>query len=287
MYYGLTLPNTGIYGDARTLANLASLAEEAGWDGFFLWDTLHYAAEGKNVCDPWIALAAMIMQTRQIKIGTMVAAPTRRRPWKMARETTTLDHLSNGRFILGIGAGDESDRGFADFGEEIDAKKRARLLDESLEILQGLWSGQPFSYSGEYYQIKETTFLPPPVQTPRIPVWVGGFWPRKGPMRRAARWDGVSPIALQHDGTMADLTPAEVHLLKTFMNENRTDTSPFDIVIGGSVFKAVHDEQAQATLKAYADAGATWYIESIWPQHDFDSVRTSIQQGPPQNSSAC
>ncbi len=281
MRYGLTLPNVGMYGDARTLADLASLAEEAGWDGFFLWDTIHYQAEGKAVCDPWIALAAIAIKTERIKIGTMVAAPTRRRPWKMARETITLDHLSNGRFILGVGAGDGSDRGFTDFGEERDVRKRARLLDESLVILQGLWSGQPFSYSGEYYHIKEITFLPPPVQTPRIPIWIGGIWPRKGPMSRAARFDGVNAITIRDDNTFADLTPAEIHQLKLFMDEYRTTIAPFDIVIGGRVFDAVHDEQARAMLKAYAAAGTTWCLESIWPQSNFDSLRASIRQGPP------
>ena len=281
MQYGLTLPNVGMYGDARTLSDLASLAEEAGWDGFFLWDTIHFQAEEKAVCDPWIALAAIAMRTERIKIGTMVAAPTRRRPWKMARETITLDHLSHGRFILGVGAGDGSDRGFSDFGEERDGKKRAKLLDESLEILQGLWSGRPFSYSGECYHVKEITFLPPPVQTPRIPIWIGGLWPRKGPMSRAARFDGINAFTRRDDGTFADLTPAEIHQLKRFMDERRTAPAPFDIVTGGRVFDAVHDEQARAMLRAYAAAGATWCLENIWPQRDVDGLRASIQQGPP------
>jgi alkanesulfonate monooxygenase SsuD/methylene tetrahydromethanopterin reductase-like flavin-dependent oxidoreductase (luciferase family) len=281
MLYGLILPNVGTYGDARTLANLARLAEEAGWDSFFLWDTLHYHAEEKAVCDPWIALAAIAMQTERIKIGTMVATPTRRRPWKLARETVSLDHLSNGRFILGIGAGDGSDKGFTHFGEETDAGKKAKLLDESLEILQGLWRGEPFSYDGEHYHISEITFLPPPIQTPRIPVWIGGIWPRKGPMLRAARWDGVNALTLQNDGTLAHLTPTEIHKLKAFMHEHHTDASPFDIVVGGDVFDAASNETARATLKAYIEAGATWCMESIWPQREIDDLRASIQQGPP------
>ena len=282
MQYGLTLPNVGMYGDACTLSDLARLAEEAGWDGFFLWDTLHFQAEKKAVCDPWIALAAIAMRTERIKIGTMVAALTRRRPWKMARETITLDHLSHGRFILGVGAGDGSDRGFTDFGEERDVRKRAKLLDESLEILQGLWSGRPFSYSGECYHVKEITFLPPPVQTPRIPIWIGGLWPREGPISRAARFDGINAFTKRNDGTFADLTPDEIHQLKRFMDERRTAPAPFDIVTGGRVFDAVHDEQARALLRAYAAAGATWCLENIWPQRDVDGVHASIQHGPPQ-----
>jgi alkanesulfonate monooxygenase SsuD/methylene tetrahydromethanopterin reductase-like flavin-dependent oxidoreductase (luciferase family) len=280
--YGVTLPNMGRYSDARTLSDLARVAEEAGWDGFFLWDTLHYQAEEQPVCDPWIALAAIAMRTERIKIGTMVAAPTRRRPWKLARETVTLDHLSQGRLILGVGAGDGSDRGFTYFGEERDARQRAKVLDESLAILQGLWSGQPFSYSGEYYHIQEITFLPPPVQVPRIPIWIGGMWPRKGPMSRAAHLDGINAFTKRDDGTFGDLTPAEIQHLKRFMEEHRTTPTPFDIVTGGRVFDAVHDEQARALLRAHAAAGTTWCLENIWPQRDFDGVRASIQQGPPQ-----
>lgn len=280
MKYGLVIPNVGMYSDARSLADLAHLAEKAGWDGVFLWDTIHYLAEDKGVSDPWIALAAIAMLTQRISIGTQVAVPPRRRPWKMARETVTLDHLSNGRFILGVGAGDDADKGFGAFGEEMDAKKRGRMLDESLEILQGLWSGKPFSYSGSSYHIEQTTFLPPPVQTPRIPIWVGGMWPRKKPMERAARFDGVSPLSIHDDGNM-ELTPAEISQLKTWIQERRPTGSPFDIVIGGPVFDAVHDEQARATLRANAEAGATWSLQRLWFEDDVNRVHASIQQGPP------
>ncbi len=248
MKYGVILPNVGRFGDARTLADLARLAEEAGWNGVFLWDTLHYQAEEQAVCDPWIALAAIAMQTARITIGTMVAAPTRRRPWKMARETVTLDHLSHGRLILGVGAGDGGDRGFTSFGEESDAKKRAKLLDESLAILQGLWSGQPFSFDGEYYHIQEITFLPAPIQMPRIPIWIAGIWPREGPMQRAAHLDGVNAITRRADNSSAPLTPAEIEQLKRFMEEHHTASTPFDIVTTGPVFDAVQDEHARCSV---------------------------------------
>ncbi len=282
MKFGLTLPNIGRYGDARVLSDLAGLAEEAGWDGVFLWDTLHYQAEEQPVCDSWMALAAIATRTERIKIGTLVAAPTRRRPWKLARETVTLDHLSRGRFILGVGIGDGDDRGFTAFGEESDAKQRAKLLDESLAILQGLWSGQPFSYSGEHYQVKEITFLPPPVQKPRIPIWMAGIWPRTGPMSRAARLDGINAFTKRDDGTFENLTPAEIQQLQRFIDEHRATPTPFDIVVTGRVFDAAHDEQARAKLSAYAAAGTTWFLESIWPQKDLEGVRAAIQQGPPQ-----
>lgn len=282
MRYGLTLPNMGIYSDVRKLAALASLAEEYGWDGFFLWDTMHYDAESQPVCDPWLALAVIAAQTARIKIGPLVAALTRRRPWKVARETVTLDHLSNGRLILGVGAGESGDRSFSAFGEMTDAKKRAMLFDESLTILQGLWSGQPFSHEGEQYHIQEITFLPRPLQTPRIPVWVSGTWPRKGPMARAARWDGVHATVKRADGSFTSLAPDEIGQLKALISTYRTTTSPFDIVVDGPLFAAQHDEQAQAKLQAYADAGVSWCLENIGPQRGFEDVRAAIRQGPPR-----
>jgi alkanesulfonate monooxygenase SsuD/methylene tetrahydromethanopterin reductase-like flavin-dependent oxidoreductase (luciferase family) len=203
MKYGLNLPNGGACGDARTLAEFAHLAEEAGWDGVFLEDYIVWQShQDVPTYDPWVALAAMALRTERIRLGTQVTPLPRRRPWKLARETVTLDHLSNGRLILGVGLGDPTDGNFNQFEEVTDLKARARMLDEALDVLVGLWSGEPFSYRGEYYHVDEITLLPRPVQTPRIPIWVGGGWPLKGPARRAARWDGACfykhpPAALQ------------------------------------------------------------------------------------------
>jgi alkanesulfonate monooxygenase SsuD/methylene tetrahydromethanopterin reductase-like flavin-dependent oxidoreductase (luciferase family) len=281
MRFGVTLPNVGMYGDARMLGEIASAAESAGWDGVFVWDTLHYDADENPVCDAWIALAAMAMRTERIKLGTMVAAPTRRRPWKVARETATLDHLSHGRFIFGVGAGDGNDRAFTHFGEERDVKERAKILDESLAVLQGLWSGRPFSYSGEHYRVEEITFLPPPIQTPRIPIWIAGMWPRIGPMTRASHFDGVTAFTKRDDGTSGDLTPAEIQQLKRFMEEHHTAPTSFDIVTGARVFDAVADESARELLRAYAAAGVTWCLEYVGLQSDVNDVRAAILHGPP------
>lgn len=277
MQYGLVFPNVGVYGDVHVLADLAYQAEQAGWDGVFLWDSMQVPTVSPT-SDPWIALAAVAMRTQRIKIGPQVAIPPRRRPWQLAREVVTLDHLSNGRLILGVGAGDsEGDRGFSIFGEEMDIKKRAEMLDESLAIWQGLWSGQPFSFSGKHYHFDEITFLPTPVQKPGIPIWVGWMGQRKKPMERSVRFDGASPIGL-HDYA---LTPEEIRALKQFVVERRTSTSPFDIVTPGPVFDAVHSDQARARLRAHAEAGATWSLQHIWPQNPVNSVRTSLLQGPP------
>ena len=285
MKYGLLFANFGIYGDVHLLADLAQQAEEAGWSGVFLMDTLCF--EDGPTCDPWIALAAMAMRTRRIALGLQVAALSRRRPWKLVREAVTLDHLSGGRLILGVGAGTAYDRGFAAFGEEMDAKKRAAMLDESLEILPGLWSGKPFSFQGEHYHIDPITFLPPPVQTPGIPLWIGGMELGKGLLgkgliERAARFDGV--VSFPTDGTYAKLTPEKIHQLKRLLDQQRTDSRPFDIIAGGPAFKAVHNQRARTRLQAYAEAGATWFMEFIWGVRNLKSVRTSIQQGPPSLS---
>src|SRR5579871_3965037 len=136
MKYGLELPNAGIGGDARTLGDLAALAEEAGWDGIFLEDYIVWQGHADvPTYDPWVALAAMALRTERIGLGTMVTPLARRRPWKVARETITLDHLSRGRLILGVGAGDVGDPGFGAVGEAMDPAQRARMLDEALDVL--------------------------------------------------------------------------------------------------------------------------------------------------------
>lgn len=280
MKYGLLFANFGNYGDVHLLADLAQQAEEAGWSGVFLMDTLCF--EDGPTCDPWIALAAMAMRTRRIALGLQVAALSRRRPWKLVREAVTLDHLSGGRLILGVGAGTAWDQGFAAFGEEMDAKKRAAMLDESLEILPGLWSGKPFRFQGEHYHIDPIAFLPPPVQTSGIPLWIGGMEFGKRLIERAARFDGVVPFPA--DGTYATLSPEKIHQVKRLLDQQRTDSRPFDIIAGGPAFEAVHNQHARTQLQAYAEAGATWFMEFIWGGRNLKSVRTSIQQGPPSLS---
>jgi alkanesulfonate monooxygenase SsuD/methylene tetrahydromethanopterin reductase-like flavin-dependent oxidoreductase (luciferase family) len=189
MLYGFVFP----FGDAPAAVEIAQEAEAAGWDGFFVWEPVWGV-------DPWVTLGAIAVRTERIRIGTMITPVSRRRPWKLAGETVTVDHLSNGRVILSVGLG-ALDTGFAEFGEEIDRKARAQLLDEGLDIITGLWSGQPFNYDGQYYTIRETTFqpAPPPVQKPRIPVWVVGAWPWPRSMQRAMRYDGILPAGLGAD----------------------------------------------------------------------------------------
>jgi hypothetical protein len=275
MKYGFVLP----YGDARTAAELAQEAEAAGWDGFFVWEPVWGI-------DAWVSLAAAAMLTSRIRLGTMLTPLSRMRPWKLASETATLDHLSNGRVILSVGLG-AVDTGFAEFGEVTDRKTRAELLDEGLDILTGLWRGQPFNYTGKHYRVAQTSFYPPPppVQQPRIPIWVVGAWPRKKSMQRVLRYDGLLPAKLNQDGTFAEITPADLQAMKDFIEANRTAATPFDIVMEG-VTPGDDPERAAAIVQNWAQAGATWWIEAMWgaPDEPVDTgaLLARLRQGPPE-----
>ena len=281
MQYGVNLPNGGAWGDARTLGELARLAEESGWDGVFLEEYIVWQGhQDVPTSDPWIALAAMAMQTSRVRLGTTITPLTRRRPWKVARETVTLDHLSNGRLILGVGLGDTGHdaASFASFGEVTDAKERAKILDEALDVLVGLWSGAPFSYAGKYYRVNQVTLSPRPVQTPRIPIWVGGGFPLKGPTQRALRWDG-SCMYKQTSGDWEDWTPEDVRALKALANQTRGTSPPFDIVLGGR-HRGDDWEKERALIRSLAETGATWWIEYIPPETGgLDAARACIARG--------
>jgi len=282
MQYGLSLPNGGPWGDARTLADLSQLAEDSGWDGVFLEDYIVWQSnQSLPTYDPWVALAAIAMGTKRIRIGTQVTALARRRPWKLARETVTLDHLSNGRLILGVGLGDTGesvlpDVSFSHFNEVKDARERAHMLDEALDVLAGLWSGESFGYEGQYYQVKEVTFLPRPMQSPRIPIWIGGGLPLKGPMRRAARWDGMCPY--RHGSHF--LMPDDIRALRDFVQEQRGSLEGYDIVVGGSP-RRPDWEQEREYIRSLAEAGITWWTEYIPPDSgDLETVRSFVKRGP-------
>ena len=275
MKYGLYLPNFGKETTAQALVDLAQEAEAYGWDGFYLWDHIHWSTPEAQVVDPWVALAAIAVKTERLRIGSTVTPIARRRPWKLARETVTLDHLSNGRFTLAVGLGDPAVEEFAHFGEPTDPRVRAEMLDEGLEVLDGLWRGKPFSYSGKHYQLSEGTFSPGTLQQPRIPVWVGGFWPNKRPFRRAARWDGVFPLV--HDRFVS---PEDIHDILAYIRPHRQAKTPFDMIVIGLT---VADDPATAARKTAA-AGATWWFEPLFGIVDsVEAMRVRICQGPPQH----
>ena len=285
MFHGIEFPAAGECGDPKTLAELARLAEEAGWDGVFLEDHVDYhndvyrSVPGAPTYDPWVALAAMAVQTEHVRLGTAITPLPRRRPWKLAREAVSLDHLSGGRLILGVGAGDVSDEGFTRFGEETDPKRRAESLDEGLEILSGLWSGRPFAYEGKHHSVEEVRFLPQPVQRPRIPIWVGGVWPRKGPLRRAGRWDGFIPYKrVENGGRQEDMTPDDVRRIRSAIGQQRGEPAPFDLVVGGEERREDWDEE-RSVIYALAEAGATWWLEWV-AAATFEEMRRAVARGP-------
>ena len=282
MKHAIHVHNQGVYADPRLVADLAREAEAAGWDGVFVSDHLQHRFRGapNPVSDPWIVLAAVALVTERVLIGPMVTPLPRRRPWQLAGEVVTLDRLSNGRVVLGVGSGIASS--FTPFGEATDAGVRARMLDESLDVLVGLWSGEPFSYRGEHYRVDDATFLPRPVQQPRVPIWVAGHWPHRAPFRRAAGWDGLfvdgpnvdwtkgESIAVDDLSAAVDFTLAERRALGL--------TGPFDVVIGGrTADPTTHADR----LAAWSAAGATWWVEAIYEGFDApDAARERIRRGP-------
>ena len=288
MKFGLTMPPFGPYADPNYLASIAQEAEQAGWDGFFIWDHVIYDHPYHPLVDPWIALAAIAAKTSQIRLGAMITSLARRHPWKVARETVSLDLLSKGRLLFGAGLGDPPERDFGTFNEPEDAKIRAARLDEGLTILDGLWSGQPFSFQGEHYIVKETVFLPTALQQPRIPVWIGGRWNNHAPMRRAARWDGFFPLKWR-----SMVSVDEWKDIRAYIQEHRTSDSSFDWVQGGSTPGDQPDQAAQI-VAPYQEVGVTWWVEQIDPwrfglgwddlmsPEVVESMNQRIRQGPPK-----
>jgi alkanesulfonate monooxygenase SsuD/methylene tetrahydromethanopterin reductase-like flavin-dependent oxidoreductase (luciferase family) len=283
--------NTSLYddfADPRAIAHLAREAEHAGWDGMFVWDHIATATSPSGISpqpeplgDPWIAMAAIAMATEHIRFGPMVTPLPRRRPWKVAREAVSLDYLSNGRLILPVGSGYAGiiEEEFAQFGEETDPRVRAAMFDEGLQILAGLWSGQPFAFDGTYYRLREMVFLPTPLQRPRLPVWIAATWPHKATLRRAAQWDGMR--VAKYGGA---LTPEDVREIVAYIAEHRESDAPFDVVIGGTL---PQDDPTKASeiVGRFAEAGATWWIDSIGPRSGgIEGGLRRLRQGPPRGT---
>jgi hypothetical protein len=284
--------------DPADLVELGIAAERAGLDGYFLWDHLVHAdsGDGPPVVDPWQVLAVVAARTSRIKVGTMITPVARRRPWKLAKEVTTLDLLSGGRVILGVGLG-APDTEFSLFGEPTDASHRAGLLDEGLDVLAGLCSGQPFSHEGKHFKVGPVRFSPGPVQRPRIPIWVGGVLPSEGPLARAARrvagmppargpvaraarGDGFIPINPGRPGDRA--TVGQIAAVRDRIAGLRGTTVGFDIAIWGELDSV---GQVAGLLPGYRDAGATWWVESPgsgpgWLDAVRDRLREPTRRGP-------
>ncbi|CAN5275743.1 hypothetical protein BH23ACT9_BH23ACT9_31270 [soil metagenome] len=275
MHAGVTIANHGDYADPSLLADLAVAAEDTGWEGVFVWD--HIARSGQPaMTDPWIALAAIATLTARVRIGPMVTPLARRRPWKVAREVTALDHLSAGRVTLGVGLGVHAEE-FDAVGEEADPRRRAAMLEESLTLLRGFWSGQPVTHEGEHYTVDGITHQPTPVQ-PHLPIWVAGVWPNRRPMARAARFDGAFPIA---DGGMTPTLFGEVAAFIAEQGEGSVPTAGYDLVHEGL---SAAGEEGAALAATYADAGVTWWLERLRPEQRTPAQALErIAAGPPRH----
>jgi alkanesulfonate monooxygenase SsuD/methylene tetrahydromethanopterin reductase-like flavin-dependent oxidoreductase (luciferase family) len=277
--YAVALPTGGECGDPRFLVELGERAEAAGWDGVFLEDYVCYQGDPRvPTANTWIALAAIAVRTRTIRLATCVTPLARRRPWNVAREAAATDQLSGGRMILGFGLGDTgeavgSDASFTHFAEEGDARRRAGLLDEGLEIVSGLLSGDPFSFRGEHFTVDEVTFVPKPVQEPRIPIWIGGGYPNPRPTRRAARWDGSMLYKETNGGPWQNLTPEDVAAIR-----EQAGPRPYDVAVA-TPRRSDDWEEDREWLRTVAAAGATWHDEWV-PPRDRETMRAAVDRGP-------
>ncbi len=265
MNFGLCLPIAGGCADPRVLLDLGRRGEAAGWDGVFLEDYI-VDPRAPATCDPWVALAAIATATSRVRLGTLVTPLARRRPWKVAREVATLDWLSNGRAVLGVGAGDPRDLSWSRFGEEPEARRRGVLLDHALTAIAAYWQGE---------------LEPRPIQRPRVPIWVGGLWPRRRPLERAARWDGsILGWKASGDGGEELITPDDLSDQRVAIRRLRGgDDTGFDYVMGGR--RRSHDVDAdRALVGRMAEEGATWWLEYTEVARPVDEIAAVVDGGP-------
>jgi alkanesulfonate monooxygenase SsuD/methylene tetrahydromethanopterin reductase-like flavin-dependent oxidoreductase (luciferase family) len=261
MQLGLSIPP---FTDPATIVALATEAEAAGWDGVFLWDHMQWDTNLRvDVHDPWVLLGAMAVRTERVWLGPLVTPLARRRPWVVAKEVTTLDHLSGGRAVLGVGLGTPSEGDFADFGDPGDDRGRARVLDEGLDLIDALLRGGPVDHHGDHFDVR-AELRPVPLQQPRPPIWVAAVAPYRRGLERATRWEGIVPLALPE----GYLTPDG---LASYLDGVRRPAG-WDVVVSWA---------PGVPADEYEDVGATWLFDSTWPEGDWvPEFRTRIRRGP-------
>ena len=287
MRFSVNLPNFGDFADPRAVATVAVEAEEAGWDAVFVWDHVVHdkqARRGQPFGDPWILLAAAAIATSRIKLGTLLTPVARRRPEQLARLLGTLDGLTGGRMIFAAGLGGPIEDEYGSFGDTTDPVVLAERLDEGLDPLARYWSGESVNHDGRHYQVRDVALLPATVQRPRPPIWIGGFWPHRAPMRRAARWDGAVPLFI--DARHGHVPPIDqVRDLVGYVNQHREDADvrPFEIVLGGAT--PGNPDKARDVIAPLAEVGATWWDERQLQTSDdlyrLTPVLRRVNQGPP------
>ena len=276
MKYGFVM----VGGDATDAAMLGVEAERAGWDGFFCY-------EPTWGLDAWVCLTAVAMRTERIRLGTMLTPLPKRKPWELASQSLTLDRLSGGRVILSVGLGAPEPR-FYMFEDDPGRQVRAEMLDEGLAMLEHLWRGQPFEYSGRHYHAHRPEMMipPPAVQQPRITTWVVGLWPAPRSMRRVARWDGWLPNYRTPEGERGEASIAALAEGVAWLREERSaaglSIDDFDVVVEGTTEPGL---AAVDEVGRWADAGATWWIEANWALPEADVIPASLDRlraGPPR-----
>ncbi|HEX2902616.1 MAG TPA: LLM class flavin-dependent oxidoreductase [Jatrophihabitans sp.] len=263
--------------DPAALVALGVQAEAAGFDGFFIWDHMLFANDGNgpDILDPWTVLAVLADRTERITLGPMVTPLSRRRPWTLARQCVSIDRLSNGRLVLGVGLGSPAAGDFAHFGERSDDRGRAELLDEGLQLLAQFFSGERFHHQGPYYQLAPMRFTPRPVRG-SIPVWVGGVLPARRPLARAARWDGAVPIRFAA-GRVVRPSVDDLAEVRAYLAQQRP-LAGYDLVVWSEL---TEPDGRTELLADYAEAGATWFIETGRPGEDwYRLIADRIEQGP-------
>jgi len=273
MKFGLSVINAW---PADVILELASTADAAGWDGFFLWDHIAFDWFDAELLDPWVLLGAVASSTERIKIGPMVTPLPRRRPQVVSKQAVTLDHLSNGRTVLGVELGGGK-REFSDLNEAIDFKVRAEMLDEALEVVTGFWKGEPLTLHGKYYGVDGVTLLPKPVQQPRIPIWVGGN--SRGARRRASRYDGWIMAGPAPSAGVEGLALNRVEESLGLIKRIKTDMATFDVVY---IHDFPDDERRLRNLVEGARAvGVTWLLEGIYGlRYTREEALKRVEKGP-------
>lgn len=299
--HGIVLPNWTVDGEADRLVEYAVAAEGAGWDGVFLADHLtfpprpepedlpeEYVDEGSSdertadertdrpFPDPWITLAGIASRTESVRLGSWITPIPRRQPWQLSRDLATLDHLSDGRVLLCGGLGQRTE--YTPFGRPYDQRQLGQQYDEALDVVAGLWTGESFSYDGEYYTLEDAVLLPTPVQKPRIPVIIGGLWPNKKPFHRGARWDGIVPH-FRGDGVILgnDVDPAdEVRRMLEYYHTVTDD--PGEILLPADPPGVSPDY-----VETCRELGATWlYVRPRDESGEWELTMDRVRDGPPE-----
>lgn len=266
MKHAMFLPPFGELSEPERLVEVAVAAETSGWDGLFLWDHVTYREPATHLADPWVVLAAVAQATETIRLGTMITPLPRRRPQVLARQTTTLDRLSRGRLVLGIGIGGDGYGEFSDFGDEPDARVRGAMLDEEVELLRALWSGETVTHHGPYHTVDGQRFLPTPVQPGGPPMWAAARLGNRRPLERAAGLGGVFPIGLE--------APDD---LREVVDELADLGAPV-----GDGFDVCVNLLAGTDPDAWAAAGATWCVTHVGPfRVDAEDVLRIASSPPP------